>query len=199
MFHKFNEDWRFALRLNYADTKDRIDPSAGAKFIEGNMGFSYRPAAHDRLALLGRVTYLYDLSSLGQESLSAFDQRSTIYSFEGIYRASPRWEMAGKLAHREGQARLGRGTGTWFDNRADLAALQARYDLVMKWDALFEYRRLQVDGGESARQGWLLGVDRKFGANFRVGLGYNFTSFSDNLTILDYNQKGWFLNITGFY
>ena len=198
-FHKFNEDWRVALRLNYSDTVDRLDPLADAKFVEGNFGFSYRPAANDRLSLLGKVTFLYDLSSLGQESLSSYDQRSTIYSLEGICRLTPRWEMAGKLAHREGEARLGRGAGVWFDNEADLAVLQTRYELIGKWDGLLEYRWLEVDDGDSARKGWLLGVDRQIGGNFRVGVGYNFTSFSDNLTILDYDHRGWFLNITGVY
>ena len=178
---------------------DRLDALADAKFVEGNLGFSYRPAANDRLSLLGKITFLYDLSSLGQESLSSFDQRSTIYSLEGIYRLTPRWEMAGKLAHREGEARLGRGAGAWFDNEADLAVLQTRYELIGKWDGLLEYRWLQVDDGDSARKGWLLGVDRQIGGNFRVGLGYNFTSFSDNLTVLDYDHRGWFLNITGVY
>lgn len=42
-------------------------------------------------------------------------------------------------------------------------------------------------------------MDRQIGGNFRVGLGYNFTSFSDNLTVLDYDHRGWFLNITGVY
>jgi hypothetical protein len=198
-FHKINSDWRVAFRFNYSDTDDNFNPLADAKFIEGNAGFAYRPVANDRWSLLGKVTYLYDLASLGQESLSNFDQRSTIYSMEGIYRLNDRWEFAGKLARREGEARLGRGAGVWFDNSADFAALQTRYDLVHKWDGLLEYRWLQVDGGDSSRKGWLVGVDREITDNFRVGVGYNFTDFADNLTVLDYDQKGWFLNLTGVY
>ena len=56
-----------------------------------------------------------------------------------------------------------------------------------------------MDENDSQRAGWLVGVDRHLGDNFRLGLGYNFTSFSDNLTVLDYDQKGWFLNVTGTY
>lgn len=197
--HKFNPDWRVAWRFNYADTDDRLDPSADAKLIESNLGFAYRPVANDRLNLLGKVTYLHDLSSLGQDTLSDYDQRSLVFSLEGIYRLNDRWEVAGKAARREGEARLGRGTGVWFENSADYLAGQVRYDLIKRWDALVEYRWLQVDGGDSARKGWLVGVDRQFGDNFRVGVGYNFTEFSDNLTILDYDQEGWFLNLTGVY
>ena len=68
-----------------------------------------------------------------------------------------------------------------------------------EWDALVEYRYLTVDQNDSDRHGWLVGVDRHVNENFRVGLGYNFTSFSDNLAELGYDHKGWFLNLTGTY
>lgn len=32
-----------------------------------------------------------------------------------------------------------------------------------------------------------------------VGVGYNFTEFSDDLTDFDYDHKGWFLNLVGTY
>jgi hypothetical protein len=45
----------------------------------------------------------------------------------------------------------------------------------------------------------LIGVDRDINKNFRIGVGYNFTDFSDDLTDFDYDHKGWFLNIVGTY
>jgi hypothetical protein len=196
---RLNEDWRIAARFNYGDTEDALDAAANARFVEGSLGFAYRPAANDRLALLGKYNYLYDLSSLGQDTLADYDQRSQIFSLEGIYRLDRHWEMAGKLAHRSGEARQARAAGAWFDTTANFAAVQARYNLLAKWDALAEYRWLRVVENDSDRAGWLLGVDRHLGDNFRLGVGYNFTSFSDNLTVLDYDQKGWFLNVTGTY
>ncbi len=196
---RVNEDWRIAARFNYGDTEDAFDPVANAKFVEGSLGFAYRPASNDRLALLGKFNYLYDLSSLGQDTLADFDQRSRIFSLEGIYRLNRQWEMAGKVAHRAGQARQARAVGPWFDTTADFAAVQTRYNLHREWDALAEYRWLRVDENDSSRAGWLMGVDRHLGDNFRLGVGYNFTSFSDNLTVLDFDQEGWFLNVTGTY
>ena len=107
--------------------------------------------------------------------------------------------MAGKIAHRMGEARIARDSGPWFISTADFASIQGRYETVYKWDALVEYRYLKVDQNDSDRHGWLVGVDRHVNENFRVGLGYNFTSFSDNLADLDYDHKGWFLNLTGTY
>lgn len=198
LMHKLNESWRIAARLNYADTKDSLDSSAGARFIESNLGFAYRPWNSQRWGLFGRYTYLYDLATPGQLGGAQVDQKSQIVSFEGVYKANAQWEFAGKLARREGEVRFGRGTGDWFDSATTFAAGQVRYDLRQKWHALAEYRWLDVkDGG--TRQGFLVGVDRDVTRHLRLGVGYNFTDFSDDLTNFDNDHKGWFLSLVGSY
>lgn len=199
LLYRVNEDLRIALRLNFGDTEDRLDAVDDARFVEAHAGFAYRPATDDRFNLLGRYTYLYDLSSFGQDGLSEFDQRSHVFALEGIYRLNAGWEVAAKLAHRRGEARMARNEGPWFDSRADLWAVQGRYETVYAWDALVEYRQLRTGGDGGTREGWLLGVDRHLNDNLRLGLGYNFTDFSDDLTRLDFNQEGWFLNVVGTY
>jgi hypothetical protein len=195
---KLDESWRLAARFNYSDTEDKLSAINGAKFIEGNVGFAYRPWSTNRWALFGRYSYLYDLSTSEQSNGVDYDQRSQILSLEGVYKPDARWEFAAKLARREGEARYGRGTGKWFDSATTFAALQTRYDLLQQWHALAEYRWLEVkDGG--TRQGWLVGVDRDITRNFRIGVGYNFTDFSDDLTKFDYKHRGWFVNLVGTY
>ena len=51
----------------------------------------------------------------------------------------------------------------------------------------------------ATRRAHLIGVDRQVGENFKVGIGYNFTGFSDDLTHVRQDNKGWFLNLTGYY
>ncbi len=196
--HKINESWRIAARLNYADTQDDLDRDGSAKFIEGNFGFAYRPWNSTRWGLFGRYTYLYDLASSGQLGGAQVDQKSQVLSFEGVYRHDQRWEFAGKLARREGEVRFERGRGDWSDSATTFAAAQGRYELVYRWHAMAEYRWLDVDDG-GTRQGWMAGVDRDIGRNFRIGAGYNFTDFSDDLTDFDYDHKGWFVNFVGSY
>lgn len=198
LFHRINEDWRIALRANYADTKDEVSPLGDARLAEVNVGFAWRPHDNTRWAAFGRYTWLYDLASLGQLGGARTDQRSQVLAFEGVYRLDDKWEFAGKLASRWGDYRLGRGEGPWLDSRADFAAGLVRYRLLWQWDALVEHRWLRVrDGGE--RRGWLVGVDRHIGEHFKIGVGYNFTDFSDDLTDFDYEHKGWFLNLAGYY
>ncbi len=196
--HRFNDSWRMAARLNWSDTDDELDPTQGARFIEGNVGFAWRPWESTRWGVFGRYTYLYDLSTLGQVNGTNVDQKTQVVSLEGVYRIDQRWEIAAKVAQREGEVRMGRGAGPWFDSSTTFMAGQLRYDLLQSWHGLAEYRTLQVkDGG--TRQGWLVGLDRDVGKNFRVGAGYNFTDFSDKLTDFDYDHRGWYLNVVGTY
>lgn len=200
LLHKVNESLRIAARVNYSTTDDALNPQAGAKFIESNLGFAWRPWDSTRYALLGKHTYLYDVSSLEQTgtSVAFYDQRSQVLSLEGVWNPDGRWEFAGKLMRREGEVRMGRLQGEWADSAATFIAAQVRREFGGQWHALAEYRRLSVrDGG--ARQGALIGIDRDIGRNFRVGVGYNFTDFSDDLTNFDYDHKGWYLNLVGTY
>lgn len=198
--HKFSDSFRVAARLNYSETKDRIDATAGAKFIEANVGFALRPALDSKWALLGKYTFLYDVSSLEQvgDNVAFYDQKSQIFSMEGIYKPDQHWEFAGKALRRDGEVRFGRLEGQWADSGATFLAGQVRYGFADKWHALAEYRWLDVDHG-GTRQGVLVGIDRDISDNFRIGVGYNFTKFSDDLTDFDYDHKGWFLNLVGRY
>jgi hypothetical protein len=198
--YKVNDSLRLAGRFNYSDTKDNLNSQNGARFTEVNTGFAYRPYDSSKWAFFGRYTFLYDLASLGQDIVngSAYDQRSQVLSFEGVYKLDDKWEFALKYAARIGEARFGRGEGEWFDSRTSFYAGQVRYDVLYKWHGLFEYRVLEVkDGG--IKQGYMLGADRDITENLRIGVGYNFTDFSDDLTKLDYKYRGWFVNIVGTY
>ncbi|GAG08647.1 unnamed protein product, partial [marine sediment metagenome] len=56
---------------------------------------------------------------------------------------------------------------------------------------------LSVVQAEDIKQGALLEVSRRIGEFVKVGAGYNFTDFSDNLTDLDYTVYGPFVRMTG--
>jgi hypothetical protein len=198
--HKLSESLRLAARLNYSETDDRIDTDAGARFMESNIGFAWRPAQSSRHALLGKYTFLYDVSALPQTGINValFDQRSHVLALEGIYQLDRQWEFASKVMRREGEVRFGRFEGQWTDSATSFLAGQARYRLADVWYGLVEYRWLGVqDGGN--RQGALIGVDRDIGERLRIGAGYNFTDFSDDLTDFDYDHQGWYFNLVGKY
>ena len=75
------------------------------------------------------------------------------------------------------------------------------YHLSDTWDAALEYRTLtMLQAGDNASKGFLLEVNRLFMQHLRIGVGYNFTDFTDNeFSANDYSAKGYFFRIQGKY
>ena len=62
---------------------------------------------------------------------------------------------------------------------------------------LLEARMLDMADLDESRSGALAVVSRYLGKHLKIGLGYNFTDFSDDLTDLSYDHSGAFLSVTG--
>ena len=193
-----SESLRLLGKLDLSLTQSDQNKNDEAKYAELDLGFAYRPAFNDRLNILGKYTFLYDLGTSGQED-SRPDERAHIFSLEGLYDLNQRWELGAKYAHREGDVRLTRGSGEWFESGAHLAVIRTRYHFIKKWDALMEYRWLEAETEDDDKQGFLVGAYRHIGNNFKVGAGYNFTDFNDDLTDQDYESDGWFFDVVGKY
>jgi len=193
-----SESLRWLGKLELSTTHSEENKNDEAKYAELDLGFAYRPAFNDRLNILGKYTFLYDLASDGQDTALA-DQRSHIFAVEGIYDLTKKWEVGSKLAYKTGDRRIQRGTGSWYESGAHLAVARARYHMLKKWDALFEYRWLETEERDDEKDGALLGIYRHVGKHMKVGAGYNFTDFDDDLTNNDYDAQGWFFDVTGKY
>jgi hypothetical protein len=220
---KLRDSFRLLGKLNWSKTEQDVarlndgrlffgQAASDAQFAEASIGLAYRPVDHDRFNWLARVTYLHDLNSFGQADSDASgegvtsllqsgrtDQKSLVGSWEGVLRLTPKFDLGGKLARRTGEVRLDRSAGDWVDSTANFAAVRVSYELIRKWDAMVEYRWLDVPDARSARRGFLVSVDREIKRNFKVGVGYNFTDFSDELTNLGYEFRGVFVNVVGKY
>jgi hypothetical protein len=156
---------------------------------------------NDRLNTLFKYTYFYNLPSTGQvtatNTAADFIQKSHILSLDVIYDLTQRWTIGGKYAYRLGQISEDRVTQEFFDSRAHLYVLRVDWHFVHKWDALVEGRVLDLPDAKDKRSGALAAIYRQIGNNIKVGAGYNFTDFSDNLTDLSYTSRGIFINAIG--
>jgi hypothetical protein len=92
---------------------------------------------------------------------------------------------------------LDRVNQEFFASRAHLYVLRTDWHLLHRWDALVEGRLLDLPDAQDRLDGVLLGIYRHFGEHVKLGAGYNFSSFSDDLTDLDYDHQGLFINIIG--
>ena len=105
--------------------------------------------------------------------------------------------MGGKYAYRQGEVSLDRENRDFFTSRAQLYVVRVDWHFLHSWDALVEGRRLDLLDAHDRRNGALLGLYRQMGNHIKVGAGYNFSDFSDDLTDLDYKHQGLFINIVG--
>lgn len=187
---------RWQARLNASISDDRTGDE-DARFVEAGVGFAYRPVSNDRLNMLGRLTYLNDLRPLSQSSDP--DERALITSLEGLYDLTRRWSVGGKLAHRNSEIRVQRNTGIWLGNDATLLAARLRYKVPFGVDATLSYHWLQSQASEGVLHGALASIGKRVGEHLTFSVGYNFTSFDDDLSNDSYDVNGWFVNLIGTY
>jgi hypothetical protein len=117
-----------------------------------------------------------------------------VFSVDASYDLDEHWTLGAKVGARYSDQDS--GTGGFVSNNATLGVLNLRYHSVHKWDALVEVRQLKAqDLGSDT--GFLAAAYRHVGNNFKIGIGYNFGQFSDDLTDVTYNDSGVFLNLVG--
>lgn len=195
--------WRILGKLNIS----RSDNTDGA-FVDGTyrevvLASAYRPVKNDRWNTLFKYTNLYNVPTSGQLAPSGqaadYAQRSQVFSVDTIYDLAPWLSVGGKYAFRIGELKAPVADGEWFSSRADLWIVRADLHVVKEWDALVEFRKQRTTEAQDSKAGALLGIYRHLGKGVKAGVGYNFTSYSDDLTDLSYRSRGWFLNVLATY
>ena len=199
---KATEALRLFAKGNFSISNADQSAALDADYYEMAVAAAYRSVKTDAFNLLAKYTYLYDLPSPAQVDGMGLNidyaQRSHIVAVDGTYQITPRFALGAKVAHRVGELRASRdGTAPWFDSKATFWAIRGDYRIVKKWDLLVEMRQLSVSEADDSRLGALVGVYRHVGNNVKLGVGYNFTDYSDDLTDLSYDEKGFFFNIIG--
>jgi len=61
------------------------------------------------------------------------------------------------------------------------------------------YRWLSDWDGDGVRHGAIAGLYRHLGEHLKIGGGYNFSGFDDDLKFNDYDSHGWFIDLIGKY
>jgi len=181
----------------------RSSSSQGA-FYDGDytevvVGAAYRPVDNDRWNTLFKYTYFYNLPSSGQvdnvrNTLLDFTQRSHVFNIDTILDVTPWLSVGAKYGLRVGELRDSRVGGPWYSSQAQLLVLRGDLHFIKEWDAVAEIRQLRVKEADDHRTGALIGLYRHVGENGKIGVGYNFTDFSDDLTDLSYRNRGFFIN-----
>ncbi len=194
-------DWRLISKLNYAYSDSSEGQQYNGEFTEVVLGYAYRPVHNDRLNALVKYTYFYDLPAYEQVSTpnagAGVSQRSHIASIDLTYDLTQRWTIGGKYAYRLGEVSLDRDDPDYFKSNAHLGIVRLDWHALRRWDAMIEGRVLNLPDAEDQLSGMVLAIYRHIGDNLKLGIGYNFSRFSDDLTDYDYDHQGLFINLVG--
>ncbi|MCB9642977.1 MAG: DUF11 domain-containing protein [Myxococcales bacterium] len=206
---QFTQDVAFLVRLNYALTHNfSLDNGAGGtegELLEFSAGLAYRPVRFDWVSVLLKYTLRQEQRPLGLTGTGE-NQRSTteVFSLVPIFELPFRLQIVEQFNvkfRREEVAGLqpaSTATILWIN--------RLNFHLINKLDIGVEYRLMwqwQGSGGEALRQstfdhGFLLEAAYNIHRFAYVGVGYNFTRFSDNLFLDDTRDySGFFIRAVG--
>ncbi|MFQ5935414.1 MAG: hypothetical protein ACE5LB_03290, partial [Acidiferrobacterales bacterium] len=184
--------------LRYGLTTDSSLTPEDTEFTELSMGLAYRPVANDRFNALFRYTKLSDAPTLFQSSTDATVTESDVLSADWSYQINRKLEWVGKLAFKlTEEATPGFAT---VDSDTTLAIQRFNYNFYRNFELGGEYRIRSQSTADDQAQGWLFEFMWRPIEHMRIGVGYNFTDFSDNeFSDNDFSVKGWFFRLQGTY
>jgi hypothetical protein len=198
---QLDPDWRALGRLNVAIANNETTDVRAADYVEGTVGFAYRPILYDRLNLLARYTYLQDLGPIGQITsgglAAAPKQKSQIMAIDANLDLTKTLTLGAKYGYRQGKVSLGRESDTFVSSDTHLGVLRLDWRLVKKWDAVVEGHYLTNDRAGDGKWGGIAAIYRHLGNHVKIGVGYSFSDYSSDLADQSYTSKGLFLNVLG--
>jgi hypothetical protein len=194
---QFGDDLTLLGRLRIGDTQDQQQALRSITFNEATVGLAYRPVLHDRFAALMRFTRRDESPTAAQVTSQRLPSVSNVLSADWSYQFSPRFEWVGKQAIRQRTTDFG-------DRQLDSVTMLTiqRLNVSLLWDFSLGLEARRLAGQESAdtMSGWLTELSWERFKHMRIGIGYNFTDFSDDLVREnDYSERGVFLRLQGVY
>ncbi len=198
---KHNENWRFLGNIDAAISDTDQTSLLNGDYVKGSIGYAYRPTDNDRVNALFKYTFLYDLPGADQVTSSGSilgpAQRSHILSADITYDVTQHLSVGAKYGFRIGQVSTTRNADDFIDSSAHLGVVRADYHVIKNWDIFAEGRVLHTPEIDTTYYGAVAGVYRHFGNNLKVGVGYNFGKFSDDVSDLTFDDSGVFVNVVG--
>jgi hypothetical protein len=195
-----SKNWRALGKLDVV-VNDATESTRSGEYAEGSFGFAYRPATSDRLNALVKYAYVFDNPGGDQVGVdgttSSPSQESHIFSADASYDLTRSLNIGAKYGFRIGKTKDRMAGATWEKSSAHLGVVRADLHSVNEWDAVVEGRAFWSPEQSTAEYGLLAALYRQFGDNFKVGIGYNFGTFSDDLRDLTHDDHGVFLNVIG--
>ncbi|UCG77273.1 MAG: hypothetical protein JSV21_06665, partial [Nitrospirota bacterium] len=195
---KMTPDFTLLGKYKYSLTVDKSTDTTEAEFDEKSIGLAYRPVATDRINALARYTHISDRRPMSLTGIAAQVSSMDVGSIEWAIDVTKYLEWVEKGAMRVKTEE----TAGWSPVTTHTYLLINRLNVNFwkDFDVGLEYRMLTQEEADDQRTGWLTEVMWEAMKHVRLGLGYNFTDFSDNeFSDNDYSVHGWFIRMQAKY
>jgi uncharacterized repeat protein (TIGR01451 family) len=194
---KFSDSLTLLGRYRYGDTQDGVNPLNSLAFGEASVGLAYRPVVADRFNMLFKLTRRDETPTGTQRGFDHLSSVSDVVAADWSYQINPRIEWVGKQAIKRRVTDLDAfdvTTTSW------LALQRLNVGIEHQLALGLELRRLAQNETHDSQSGVLTELTWEHFEHMRIGLGYNFTDFSDDLLSNDnYSERGWFLRLQGAF
>lgn len=196
--YKLNPDFTLIGKYRYSVSEDVNLDQVVAMFEERSIGIAYRPTKHDRFNALARYTRLLDQKGFIAQEGMANKTVSDVFSGEWSLQLGKKLEWVDKTAYKVMTESYSDRPS--FTGHTLLSLHRLNYHLFTQIDAALEYRLLCQMEAMDQRQGWLSELTWEPIDHLRLGVGFNFTDFSDDeFSDNNYSVYGWFLRVQGKY
>ncbi|GAB4289410.1 MAG: hypothetical protein Kow0090_02120 [Myxococcota bacterium] len=193
------DDVSLVGKLNYVITNNLTLELREGRVLEASAGIAFRPRKHDWINIITKYTKLIEQRPLSLTAGVVDESDNDVFTIMPVVDTPLRLKFTEKLAVKRAAEIVGSlpeavsVTLLWI-NRLD-------FDVWRRKIALGgEYRVLKNFLIEQSEAGWLAELSVLPAKYLRIGVGYNFTSFSDNeFARQDYDYGGFFFRLAGQY
>jgi len=208
---KITPEFSMLARYNFALAQDMSRGQIEARMEEGVLGVAYRPVTHDWISVWAKLKRRSEVRPISLSEGRVEDYTTHALSLEPIVELPWDLQLVEKVAVKHASQtiddlpRADAVTGLWI-NRVNWHVLRTirRFDIDPlipgDIDIGVEYRFLGGMPAFALEHGALVEVQIAPVPYFRVGLGWNFTSFTDDeLSRNDRDESGFFVRAIGQY
>jgi hypothetical protein len=196
--NQITAEWRLLVDVEALTSEAAATDIRDGEYVRASVGYAYRPVLDERLNLVFGYSHLRDLPGVDRKTAAGGtegpEQISDVLSLNASFDLDARFTLGGKLGYRRSEI-ADRGTDAFDRDRAALAALRLDWHVLRRWDAMVEGRVLRGLDVGSIETGALLGAYRHVSDSVRVGLIHEWGGVSDDLTDIDYDDRGLMLNV----
>ncbi|MCK5503864.1 MAG: hypothetical protein KAJ10_01810 [Thermodesulfovibrionia bacterium] len=195
---KLSPDYTLLGKYKYSITRDMDNDSTEAELNESGIGLAYRPVEFDRLNGLARYTHLSDQRPLSLGEMEPLVTTMDVTSIEWSLDVTSYLEWVEKYALKVKTEETGDRPAV--TTHTYLVINRFNFNVWRSFDLGVEYRVLVQKEADDKRQGWLTELMWNATEHIRLGLGYNFTDFSDNeFSDNNYSVRGCFIRLQAKY